>query len=137
VENLVGEASERGWRQSRSKKFRHYAWFQLVMLSYNMWRYLKMLAQRSAQSTSIAASGTVPDPSQSIQDNTIRIARLKLLFIAAKTPFHDNHTTVKYSEQDIRTPMLMRLLEFLDEARKKTCAWLDGAWPCRFALNTA
>jgi len=139
VENLVGEAKREGLEAIPSKKFKNnYAWFQLVMLSYNLWRYLKMLAQQSAQQhPATAASGTVSDPSQDIQDNTIRIARLKLLFIAAKTPFHDNHTTVKYSEQDMRTPVLMRLLEFLDEARKRTKAWLNGAWRCRFVLNTA
>lgn len=31
----------------------------------------------------------------SIRDNTIRIARLKLVCIAAKPPFHNNRTTIK------------------------------------------
>ena len=73
---------------------------------------------------------------QDIQDNTIRIARLKMLYIAAKMPYHDNHTIVKYSEQDTRTPGLMRLLDFLDEARRKAKAWLNSSWQCRFSLNT-
>lgn len=133
VENLIGEAKREGLEAIPSKKFKNnYAWFQLVMLSYNIWRYLKMMAQQSMPKQAATAAG----PLQDIQDNTIRIARLKLLYIAAKTPFHDNRTTVKYSEQDMRTPLLLQLLEFLDKARKQTRAWLNGSWRCRFALNT-
>ncbi len=136
VENLVGESKREGLEAIPSKKFKNnYAWFQLVMLCYNIWRYLKILAQQSMQNQETAA-GHKPGSLQNIQDNTIRIARLKLLYIAAKTPYHDNHTTVKYSEQDMRTPGLIRLLGFLDEARKQAKAWLNGSWQCRFALNT-
>ena len=80
---------------------------------------LKIMVQQSIQQQAVTAMG----PLQDIQGNTIRIARLKLLYIAAKTPFHDNRKTVEYSEQDMRTPFLIRLLEFLDEARKqaKSC----------------
>ena len=134
VENLVGEAKREGLEAIPSKKFKNnYAWFQLVMLTYNIWRYLKIMAQQSIQQQAATATG----PLQNIQDNTIRIARLKLLYIAAKIPFHNNRTTVKYSEQDMRTPLLMRLLKFLDEARKKAKSWLNGSWQCRFALNSA
>lgn len=137
VENLIGEAKREGLEAIPSKKFKNnYAWFQIVLLSYNIWRYRKMLAQQSMHNSKTAAEATT-EHSQDIQDNTIRIARLKLLYIAAKTPFHNNRTTVKYSEQDMRTPALMRLLNFIDEARKKSKAWLNGAWQCRFALNSS
>ena len=40
VENLVGEAKREGLEAIPSKKFKNnYAWFQLVMLTYNIWRY--------------------------------------------------------------------------------------------------
>jgi len=104
------------------------------MLSYNIWRYLKILAHKSIGEQASAA--TEAKALHDIQGNTIRIARLKLLYIAAKTPYHDNHTTVKYSVQDTRTPGLMRLLDFLDEARRQAKAWLKGSWQCRYSLNT-
>jgi len=50
VENLVGEAKREGLEAIPSKKFKNnYAWFQLVMLTYNIWRYLKIMAQQSIQ----------------------------------------------------------------------------------------
>ena len=137
VENLIGEAKREGLAAIPSKKFKNnYVWFQLVMLSYNLWRYMKMLAEKSRDEQRQAKTETAPDGFEDIRDNTIRIARLKLLYIAAKTPFHNNRTTVKYSVHDMRTPALMRLLNFLDEARSKARAWLSGAWQCRFALNS-
>jgi hypothetical protein len=138
VENLIGEAKREGLEAIPSKKFKNnYAWFQLVMLSYNIWRYIKMLAEKSSAGQQQTKTDTASDGFQDIVDNTIRIARLKLLYLAAKTPFHNNHTTVKYSVHDMRTPGLMRLLSFLDEARSKAKAWLNGGWRCRFTLNTA
>ena len=138
VENLIGEAKREGLAAIPSKKFKNnYAWFQLVMLSYNMWRYMKMLAEKSLEGQSHQKADTPVTGIDNIRDHTIRIARLKLLYIAAKTPFHNNRTTVKYSVHDLRTPALMHLLNFLDTARSKARAWLSGVWRCRFALNTA
>jgi len=138
VENLIGEAKREGLAAIPSKKFKNnYAWFQLVMLSYNIWRYMKMLAEKSMAGQNHEKTDTPAQGFDTIRDNTIRIARLKLLYIAAKTPFHNNRTTVKYSVHDLRTPALMQLLNFLDAARSKARAWLSGMWPCRFALNTS
>ena len=138
MENLVGESKREGLEAIPSTKFKNnYAWFQLVMLSYNIWRYMKMLAQVSIAEERREAGGDTPvQLLEDIQENTIRIGRLKLLYIAAKTPFHDNRTKVKYSVHDARTPAIMHLLKYFDEARRKTSAWLNGAWQCRFALNT-
>ena len=45
VENLVGEAKREGLDAIPSAKFKtNYAYFQIVMLAYNIWRYLKMIA---------------------------------------------------------------------------------------------
>jgi hypothetical protein len=138
VENLIGEAKREGLDAIPSTKFKNnYAWFQLVMLAYNIWRYMKMLAQVSTQKEQGGNCDTAHDEFKGIVDNTIRIARLKLLFIAAKVPFHNNKTTVKYSIHDARTPAMMHFLKFLDKARNKVRPWIEGSlWPCRFALNT-
>jgi hypothetical protein len=88
VENLVGEAKREGLAAIPSNKFKNnYAFFQLVMLSYNIWRYIKMIAGNTQNEDR---------QFQGIQSNTIRIARLKLLFVAAKVV----KDAVKYSLYD-------------------------------------
>jgi hypothetical protein len=138
TENQIGEAKREGLDAIPSAKFKNnYAWFQLVMLAYNIWRYMKILAQVSAKTSPDGIENTANDGYRGIVDNTIRIARLKLLFIAAKVPFHSNKTTVKYSIHDARTPGMLRFLKFLDKARNKVRPWIEGSlWPCRFGLNT-
>ena len=70
-------------------------------------------------------------------NNTIRIARLKLLFIAAKVVKESNVDKVKYSIQDARTPVMLHLLKFLDKGRSKIRPWEeDSIWPQRFSLQT-
>ena len=138
VENLIGEAKREGLDAIPSAKFKNnYAWFQLVMLAYNIWRYMKILAQGSIQEVPASRSDTAHGALKGIMDNTIRLARLKLLFIAAKVPFHDNKTKVRYSIHDARTPAMLYFLKFLDKARTKVRPWIEGnLWPCRFALNS-
>jgi len=115
VENLVGEAKREGLDAIPSGKFKNnYAFFQIVMLAYNIWRYLKIMAQGSVNSDekenpSIGLAG--------IASNTIRIARLKLLLIAAKVVENSNRVKVKYSIQDSRTPYMMKFLSFLDQKK--------------------
>ena len=137
VENLVGEAKREGLEAIPSGKFKNnYAYFQIVMLAYNIWRYVKMMAEMSG-SNAVDCSDPVYDSLKGLQNNQIRIARLKLLLIAAKVVYHSKDQ-VKYSIQDSRTPGLMRFLNFLDKARSRARPWIGGTqWPCRFALNTA
>ncbi|MCF6149231.1 MAG: hypothetical protein E3K37_11305 [Candidatus Kuenenia sp.] len=59
-------------------------------------------------------------------DNTIRIARLKLLFIAAKITGHSNTYEVKYSQHDSRVSGLFRFMEYLDERLRQSRPWLDS-----------
>jgi hypothetical protein len=136
VENLVGEAKREWLAAIPSAKFKNnYAYFQLVLLAYNLWRYMKILAQGS--STDGTPRRTAPEGLTGIMDNTIRIARLKLLFIAAKVATHANRVTVKYSVHDARTAGLLQVLHFLDKLRSTMRPWVSGSlWPCRFALNT-
>lgn len=117
VENLVGEAKREGLDAIPSAKFKNnYAFFQLVMLSYNIWRYIKLLGAMSLDIKEVPSLKTVAS-------NTIRIARLKLLFIAAKVVKDQNRDKVKYSIHDARTPAMIHFLNFLDRERLKPKPW--------------
>ena len=100
------------------------------MLAYNIWRYMKILAQKSA------ATSSKPQGFEGLMTNTIRIARLKLLFIAAKVVKNSNTNKVKYSIHDARAPAMMNFLKFLDRNRAKTRPWEENSiWPQRFVLQ--
>jgi hypothetical protein len=106
------------------------------MLAYNIWRYFKMIAQHSLQNQKSPNPDSTGNPFRGIKDNTIRIARLKLLFIAAKVVSHGNREEVKYSIHDARAPTMQRFLKSLDTARSRARPWAQGPlWPCRFSLN--
>ena len=125
VENLVGEAKREGLEMIPSAKFKsNYAFFQIVMLAYNIWRYMKMIAHKSQSQGQSATerSGVL----KGIVENTVRIARLKLLFIAAKVVKDGNVDKVKYSIHDARTPAMLHVLKFLDKAREKSRSWRQG-----------
>jgi hypothetical protein len=138
VENLVGEAKREGLDAIPSARFKNnYAYFQTVMLAYNIWRYFKMMAEASTPGNAPDTSSTNNVALKGLTNNQIRIARLRLLLIAAKVVYHAKDK-VKYSIHDARTPGLMHLLEFLDKLRSKVRPWVRGGlWPCRFSLNTA
>jgi hypothetical protein len=132
VENLVGEAKREGLDMIPSAKFKsNYAFFQIVMLAYNIWRYMKMIAHKSV-------CGNRPDTDsilKGIMTHTVRIARLKLLFIAAKVVNHSGRDKVKYSIHDSRTPQMLYLLQFLDKARCRPRPWhKQSIWAPRFAI---
>jgi hypothetical protein len=118
VEPLIGEAQREGILAIPSKRFQaHHAFFQVVMLAYNLWRWMKLLAgyaERQAQ------QGTpVPAPQRiRLPDHTLRIARLKLLYVAAKICFHTNRDEVLYSVHEQRAAGLMDFLGYLDQRRK-------------------
>ncbi len=132
VENLVGEAKREGLDAIPSAKFKNnYAYFQIVMLAYNIWRYFKMMAEISIRDTVKPEYAAL----QGLRNNQIRIARLRLLLIAAKVVYHSKDK-VKYSIHDTRTPGLMHFLDYLDKARSKVRPWVESRlWPCRYALN--
>jgi len=132
-ENLIGEAKREGLEAIPSRKFgNNYAYFQIVMLAYNIWRSFKMLAAYGLRET----EGPEPTPStgckvQEIVDHTIRIGRLKLLLIAAKVATHSGATEVKYSRHDSRVAGWFRFLEYLDKRRHQIRPWLSGKlWGC-------
>ena len=137
VENLVGESKREGLEAIPSAKFKNnYAYFQIVMLAYNIWRYFKMMAEISNENGPSETPDSAHDSLKGLKDNLIRIARLKLLLIGAKVVYHSTDK-VKYSIMDTRTPGLMHFLNYLDKARSKVRPWLEGnLWPCRFSLNS-
>ena len=64
-----------------------------------------------------------------IKDNTLRIARLKLLLIAVKVVTAGNRDKVKYSIHDSRTPALIKFYKFLDQKRSAKKAWRNSNNP--------
>jgi hypothetical protein len=134
VENLVGEAKREGLDMLPSAKFKNnYAFFQIVMLAYNIWRYMKMIAQRSISDAQPQTGGA---GLKGIMTNTVRIARLKLLFIAAKVVSAANREKVKYSIHDSRTPAMLDFLKFIDKARSSPKPWNEsGVWTPRFTVH--
>lgn len=107
AENLIGEAKQEGLAAIPSGKFKNnYAFFQIVMLAYNLWRYYKLLAGRCGKKVKMLAG---------VADNKIRIGRLKLLMIGAKLVKSGNRDMVKYySIHDTRMPALLLFYEFID-----------------------
>jgi len=136
VENLVGESKREGLEAIPSAKFKNnYAYFQIVMLAFNLWRYFKMIAEISNKDKTKDSLDSSHDSLRGLTDNLIRIARLKLLLIGAKVVYHSTDK-VKYSVMDSRTPGLIHFLNYLDKARSKVRPWVEGSlWPCRFSIN--
>jgi hypothetical protein len=136
VENLVGEAKREGLDMIPSYKFKNnYSFFQIVMLAYNIWRYMKMIANQSVSADRSQPAASDGSGLKGIIKNTVRIARLKLLFIAAKVVKDGNRDKVKYSIHDARTSAMFYLLQFLDKARSRPRPWHNGSiWPARFAI---
>lgn len=119
VENLIGEAQREGVLAIPSKRFQaHHAFFQIVMLAYNLWRWMKLLAGHAQREAKGAAS---EDDRRRITmpDHTIRIARLKMLFVSAKILSHGNRDEMRYSMHEQRSAGLMDFLSYLDRRRRE------------------
>lgn len=110
AENLIGEAKREGLCAIPSKMFHtNMAFFQMVMLTYNLWRHLQAFADAEKAAT--------------LQRHTVHVARLKLLFLAAKLVRHSDKVKVKFSDYlDIR-PQLENLFKKLDDLLKKPGVW--------------
>lgn len=117
VENLIGESQREGLLAIPSKRFQsNMAFFQIVMLAYNLWRWMKLLAGHCQKEEQ---KGRVPGKNIKITmpDHTLRIARLKMLYVAAKIQYHGRQDVVKYSLHDERTQGMLGFLKFLDKKR--------------------
>lgn len=119
AENLIGEAQREGVLAIPSRKFQaHHAFFQIVMLAYNLWRWMKLLAGHAQKQEQEGREVEDRKPI-TMPDHTIRIARLKMLFVAAKIRFHGNRDEVRYSMHDSRAAGLIDFLKYLDHRRKQ------------------
>ena len=117
VEPLIGEAQREGLLAVPSKRFQsNHVFFQLVMLAYNLWRWMKLLAGHSVRP--VRNEETAP-PQEAIvmPDQTLRTARLRLLYVAAKIRSHANRDEVLYSMHDPRSAGLRDFLAYLDRRR--------------------
>ena len=115
AENLVGEAKREGLAAIPSAKFKNnYAFFSIVMLAYNIWRWMKLVA---AMTVPQETKGESRHPLSAIAQNTLRIARLVLLLIAAKIVYSANRVKVRYSIHDTRIPAFFDFLGHLDHHR--------------------
>jgi hypothetical protein len=119
AEPLIAEAKREGLAAIPSKHFQsNMVYFQIVMLAYNLWRYLKRCAE--------------PEEHPSPVVNTVHVSRLKLLFIAAKIVTHSNRVWVKYSRHIRLRSMVDTLYERIDFLRKNPSIWASPfAWENR------
>jgi hypothetical protein len=129
VENLIGESQREGIIAIPSRRFlSNHTFFQIVMLAYNIWRWMKILSGyrrqfEPGQQHRVPAKRT--DIDYEIVDHTIRIARLKMLFVPAKITYSGRYDKVSYSTHDERTAGLLDFMEYLDRRRKEEVDWKD------------
>jgi hypothetical protein len=124
VENLIGEAQQEGLLAIPSRSFQtHHAFFQIVMLAYNLWRWMKRVAGYQQKQTSDEPRRTSEEGGGGIVDQTIRMARLKMLYVAAKVTFHANRNRVYYSIHESRATGITDFLDYLDLRRSEKTPW--------------
>ena len=122
VENSIKEAQSEGIMAIPSKKFiNNRAFFQLAMFSYNIWRWIKLIAACSETKEDSLSSKEIKK-SREHQD-TIRTSRLKKLYVPAKLTFHENRGNILYSTYDVRSAGVMDFLDYLDRRRKESVCW--------------
>jgi len=129
VEASIKEAQDEGILAIPSKRFlSNHTFFQIVMLAYNIWRWIKLVAgvrpvEEERGDDEQAATATLAG--EAIVNHTIRIARLKMLFLAAKIVTSERRTVVKYSVHDARAAELLDFMAYLDKRRNEIRVWED------------
>lgn len=126
VEAAIKEAQQEGILAIPSRRFwSNHAFFQLVMLTYHIWRWMKLLQVAQHHEESTPTVETPPRAGNSEVDHTIRIARLKLLFVPARIVRSHRCTTVKYSVHDARAEGLVDFMAYLDKRRSQEKNWRE------------
>jgi len=123
VENLIGETQREGMIAIPSKRFQsHHAYFQIVLFAYNLWRWFQLYigAKEKPPKPPPKKISKTPEGTQ-----TLRVSRLKLLYLAVKLSFHNNRENVYYSIHDSRTAEMQSVLNELDRCRKLPSPWLS------------
>jgi len=119
VENSIKEAQHEGILAIPSKKFQsNHTFFQIAMLAYNLWRWMKLAAGYRYEAETEEEKSDVKYHSD-IVDATIRISRLKMLYIPAKITTHSEKTKIRYSVHDTRSAEIVDFLEYLDRKRRE------------------
>jgi hypothetical protein len=138
AENLVGEVKREGLSAIPSAKFKNnYAFFYIVMLAYNIWRWMKLVAAMAVPQETNTESR---HPLSAIAQNTLRIARLVLLLIAAKIVYNANRVKVRYSIHDTRVPAFFGFLHHLDRHRGLSYvapSWRPNCQPLDLPMDSA
>jgi hypothetical protein len=131
VENCIGEAQRAGLLAIPSKSFAsNRVFFQMVMLAYNMWRWMNIAASNQQIDTSTINEKTVKKPEKLIAC-VISVLRLKMLFVAAKIVTHSDQTKIRYSIHDSRVENMFDFMEYLDKKRASAITW-DNSVAARF-----
>jgi hypothetical protein len=124
VEGRIKEAQQEGILAIPSRRFwSNHAYFQVVMLTYNLWRWMQMVQRCQRQSEEESRPKEDCTPVATEVDHTIRIARLKMLFVSARITKSHRQTVVKYSIHDARAAGLLDFMEYLDRRRKEKRTW--------------
>jgi len=127
VENSIGKAQREGILAIPSKKFQsNHAYFQIVMLAYNLWRWLKQVAGHHEKETAMTETSQVPERIE-VVDQTVRLSRLKMLYVAAKISQHSNRAKVYYSIHESRASGIINFLDYLDRRRAEKIPKLEAS----------
>jgi hypothetical protein len=93
------------------------AFFQIVMLVYNLWRHLQAFADAAEEKAAL-------------RRYTVHVVRLKLLFIAAKIVRHSDKVKINYSSYLEARPRLEKTFKKLDALRLNPEIWERPiTWP--------
>jgi hypothetical protein len=124
IEGMIKEAQQEGILAIPSKRFlSNHCFFQIVMLAYNMWRWIKLIAGTQVIEKDVKETDKSPEDIKSklneipIVNHTARIARLKMLFLPAKVTTGAGQTTIKYSIHDARASELVDFMKYVDMKR--------------------
>jgi hypothetical protein len=123
VENCIGEAQRAGLLAIPSKSFAsNRVFFQMVMLAYNLWRWMNIAAERQQNETNNLVECTKKKVKK-LDTCGISVLRLKMLFVAAKIVTHSDQTKVRYSIHDARAGNIIDFMGYLDKKRLSAIEW--------------
>jgi hypothetical protein len=135
IENCIGEAQRAGLLAIPSKSFAsNRVFFQMVMLAYNLWRWMNIAASNSLQLRNEGGIASSIDKDK-MTACAINVLRLKMLFVAAKIVTHSDQTKVRYSIHDVRADKIIDFMRYLDRKRAEEKKW-DDAVAARYYRKT-
>jgi hypothetical protein len=134
IENCIGEAQRAGLLAIPSKSFAsNRVFFQMVMLAYNLWRWMNIAASNPQRNERQTAGSEINRDKMTAC--AINVLRLKMLFVAAKIVTHSEQTKVRYSIHDVRAENIMDFMRYLDRKRSVPKEW-DETVAARYYRKT-